>query len=143
MARLGPRNQSEPSVDNPVMQSLYEEANAVQQQEEEFQGKQGFAPSILTSGEINQLDSEFNNSEYVTNYWDSVYNTYIEEHAKAVEAGNMDEVAVICERRRGHFHDVSTCSARPGKTTIRKHTQSCIVYRLYMVSWAIQRITPS
>ena len=36
MARLGPRNQSEPSVDNPVMQSLYEEANAVQQQEEEF-----------------------------------------------------------------------------------------------------------
>ena len=116
MARLGPRNQSEPSVDNPVMQSLYEEANAVQQQEEEFQGKQGLAPSILTSGEINQLDSEFNNSEYVTNYWDSVYNTYIEEHAKAVEAGNMDEVAALNEQysslanTKNYFDDTYACT---------------------------------
>ena len=61
--------------------------------EEVFQGKQGFAPGILSSSEINILNSEFDSQANNDEYWSSVYTAYVDQHTAAVKENNMEEAA--------------------------------------------------
>jgi len=113
MAKQDPR-----ATVSPVMATLYEQAKTVTDtaEPEEFQGKQGIAPGVLPSGEIAELDSQFDNQVYVQDYWDGVYNNYLESHSKAVEQNDLQQVDTLNKvytnliNRRDYFDNAYSCT---------------------------------